>query len=344
MFKRLAQVRLNDLHFKLDRRSGLRAIIAIHDISRGPALGGCRALHYQDEQDAIEDALRLAQGMSYKAALAGLDQGGGKAVILLPPEPFDRQALFEAFGRFVEELGGRYITAMDSGTSIQDMDWIAGQTEHVTCTSRQGNPGPYTALGVFSGIQAGLKHLGIDQLAGRHVAIQGLGNVGEALADLLADAGAHLTVTDHNTDKIAQLQQRHRNIEVVAPEALLSVQCDVLAPCALGGILNNDSLEHLHCRLIAGSANNQLASAETGRQLHLKGVLYLPDFLLNAGGLISVALQHRKASNAEIEQRIRAIGTQIEALLKQAQARRQPPSDLADLMAEEILYGPDVID
>lgn len=248
MFDMMDAARLEGLHLAQDPATGLKAIIAIHSTRLGPALGGCRYLPYPNDEAAIGDAIRLAQGMSYKAALAGLEQGGGKAVIIRPPHLDNRGALFEAFGRFIESLGGRYITAVDSGTSSADMDCIAQQTRHVTSTTQAGDPSPHTALGVFAGIRASAQaRLGSDDLEGLRVAVQGLGHVGYALAEQLAAVGAELLVCDLDPGRV-QLAVEQLGAHPLAPEALLSTPCDILAPCGLGGVLTSQSVSQLRSR------------------------------------------------------------------------------------------------
>ncbi|MDU3295404.1 MAG: Glu/Leu/Phe/Val dehydrogenase dimerization domain-containing protein, partial [Pseudomonas aeruginosa] len=254
MFDMMDAARLEGLHLAQDPATGLKAIIAIHSTRLGPALGGCRYLPYPNDEAAIGDAIRLAQGMSYKAALAGLEQGGGKAVIIRPPHLDNRGALFEAFGRFIESLGGRYITAVDSGTSSADMDCIAQQTRHVTSTTQAGDPSPHTALGVFAGIRASAQaRLGSDDLEGLRVAVQGLGHVGYALAEQLAAVGAELLVCDLDPGRV-QLAVEQLGAHPLAPEALLSTPCDILAPCGLGGVLTSQSVSQLRCAAVAGAA------------------------------------------------------------------------------------------
>src|SRR5690606_17022548 len=265
MFAQMEAVRLEALHLARDPVTGLRAVIAIHSTRLGPALGGCRFLDYPDEDSAIRDALRLAQGMSYKAALAGLAQGGGKAVIMKPARLNDRAALFEAFGRMVDSLGGRYITAVDSGTSSADMDCIARQA---------GDPSPATCLGVFAGIRATARaRLGSDDLEDLRIAIQGLGHVGYALAELLAAAGAELLVSDHNPG-LVQLAVEQLGAHPVPSEALLATPCDILAPCGLGGIFNSFTVAQLRCAAVAGAANNQLIHPGIADELEARGILY----------------------------------------------------------------------
>ncbi|MGI9282943.1 MAG: Leu/Phe/Val dehydrogenase [Endozoicomonas sp.] len=339
MFRQITEARLNDIHLKYDEASGLRAIVAIHNTRRGPALGGCRIIPYTSTEDAVTDAIRLAKGMSYKAALAGLDLGGGKSVIMEPEGPYDREKLFRAFGQFIDELGGRYITAMDSGSRVSDMDIIATQTQHVSCTSSSGNPAPSTALGVYKGIQATLKahqEFGLS-LKGMTVAVQGLGNVGFALCQLLHQDGAKLIVTDIDEQKVQQCVQEFGATAVNAEE-IYSVPCDIFSPCGLGGILSENTISQLQCAAVAGSANNQLLTPECGQLLFDKGILYAPDYLINAGGLIFVAMTHQGKSQNEMNHRINAIEDTLLQVYRHEQQRRAPSSLIADHMAEVLLY------
>jgi leucine dehydrogenase len=340
MFAMMETTRLESLHFAQDPQTGLKAIIAIHNSRLGPALGGCRYLSYVDEQSAIEDALRLAKGMSYKAALAGVAHGGGKAVIIRPDHVDNRGALFEAFGRFIETLNGHYITAMDSGTSSADMDCIAQHTQHVTSTTAEGDPSPHTAMGVFAGIRAtAMARLGGDNLEGLRVAIQGLGHVGYALAEQLHAAGAELLVSDLDMGRV-QLAVEQLGAHPVASEALLTTPCDILAPCGLGGVLNSETAGQLRCSAVAGAANNQLASSDVADTLQARGILYAPDYVINAGGLIYVALRHRGESLLAITNHLSQISLRLTEIYAHAQADKRPPSRVADVMAERLLYGP----
>lgn len=339
MFAQMEAVRLEALHLARDPVTGLRAVIAIHSTRLGPALGGCRFLDYPDEDSAIRDALRLAQGMSYKAALAGLAQGGGKAVIMKPARLNDRAALFEAFGRMVDSLGGRYITAVDSGTSSADMDCIARQTLHVTSTSQAGDPSPHTALGVFAGIRAtALARLGSDDLEDLRIAIQGLGHVGYALAELLAAAGAELLVSDHNPG-LVQLAVEQLGAHPVPSEALPATPCDILAPCGLGGIFNSFTVAQLRCAAVAGAANNQLIHPGIADELEARGILYAPDYVINSGGLIHVSLQHAGAPPERITEQMREIPRRLTDIYAHAQAEKRSPARVADEQAERLLYG-----
>ncbi|MDV3442776.1 Glu/Leu/Phe/Val dehydrogenase dimerization domain-containing protein, partial [Pseudomonas otitidis] len=334
MFNQMEGARLEALHLAQDPVTGLRAIIAIHDTRLGPALGGCRYLAYPDDDSALRDAIRLARGMSYKAALAGLPHGGGKAVILRPAHVPDRAALFEAFGRMVETLGGRYITAVDSGTSSLDMDCVALHTRHVTSTQAAGDPSPCTALGVFAGIRASaLARLGSDDLEGLRIAVQGLGNVGYALAEQLAAAGADLLVSDLDPGRV-QLAVDQLGAHPVASDALLTTPCDILAPCGLGGVLNAQSAPQLRCAVVAGAANNQLASPDIADLLEARGILYAPDYVINSGGLIHVALRHRGDDMPAITAHLARIGQRLTDIYAHAQADKRSPARVADALAE----------
>lgn len=339
MFAIMEAARLEALHLAQDPATGLKAIIAIHSTRLGPALGGCRYLAYPDDVSALRDAVRLAQGMSYKAAMAGLEQGGGKAVIIRPPHVEDRGALFEAFGRFIETLNGRYITAVDSGTSSADMDCIAQHTRHVTSTTSAGDPSPHTAMGVFAGIRATAQaRLGSDDLEGLRVAVQGLGHVGYALAEQLHAAGAELLVSDLDPGRV-RLAVEQMGAQPVSPEALLSTPCDILAPCGLGGVLNAQTVGQLHCAAVAGAANTQLASAEIADLLEARGILYAPDYVINSGGLIYVALRHRGEELPAITAHLAQIGRRLTEIFAHAQTDKRSPARVADQMAERLLYG-----
>lgn len=281
--------------FCSDKGSGLRAIVAIHSTTLGPALGGCRMWPYKSEDDALRDVLRLSRGMTYKSAAAGLNLGGGKAVIIGDPKTMKTEELFRAFGRFVQSLGGRYITAEDVGTSVREMDWVRTETDFVTgirrCFGGSGDPGPVTAYGVFHGIRAAMKWCyGDDSLKDKVIALQGVGNVGLHLVSHLHDAGAKIFATDIDQEHIKAAQSRFPSVEFVAPESIFDVSCDVFAPCALGGVVNDDTISRLKCNVIAGSANNVLADEdEHSNKLKERNILYAPDFVISAGGLINVA-------------------------------------------------------
>ncbi len=277
-----------------DKASGLKALIGIHDTTLGPALGGARMWTYASDADALKDVLRLSRGMTYKAAVAGLNLGGGKAVIIGDPRTMKTEQMFRAFGRFIEGLGGRYITAEDVGTSLNEMVWIRSETKYVTGIPVElggsGDPSPVTAFGTYMGIKAcaNVKY-GSDSLNGKRVSIQGAGNVASTLAKYLTDEGAKVTITDIYIDKAHQVA-KDTGSEVVAPEAIYDVPCDIFAPAALGGVINDQTLLKLNCDIIAGPANNQLAEEDRhGDILKERGILFAPDYVINAGGLINVA-------------------------------------------------------
>ncbi|MCP4870957.1 MAG: Glu/Leu/Phe/Val dehydrogenase [Proteobacteria bacterium] len=272
---------------------GLKAIIAIHDTQLGPALGGCRFYPYASEADALRDVLRLARGMTYKASCAGLNLGGGKAVILGDPRKDKSEALMRAFGCFVESLGGRYITAEDSGTTVADMDHIRVETSHVCGVSAaaggSGDPSPVTAWGVFHGVRAALHQMfGSADVGGRTVAVQGVGNVGYHLVKYLTDEGAKTIITDVDEARLERCRDEFGST-VVSPDAIYDAEADVFSPCALGAIINDDTIERLKVKIVAGGSNNQLDNmARHGARLKERKILYAPDYVINAGGLINV--------------------------------------------------------
>ena len=294
VFEELDQRDHEQVVFCRDEVSGLRAIIGIHSTTLGPALGGCRMYPYASEKDALIDVLRLSRGMTYKAAVAGLNLGGGKAVIIGDPKKHKSEALWRAMGRFIEGLGGRYITAEDSGTSMSDMEYMRMETNWVVGISRalggSGDPSPVTALGVFSAMRAAIeKKLGTSSFEGMTVAVQGVGHVGYHLVGHLADAGAKVFVADLDLDSVRKVIHDHR-AEAVAPEEIHQVPCEIFAPCAMGGGLNETSIPELNCKIVAGAANNQLREEKAdGMRLVERDILYAPDFVVNAGGLINVA-------------------------------------------------------
>ncbi|MEX0737830.1 MAG: Glu/Leu/Phe/Val dehydrogenase dimerization domain-containing protein [Pseudohongiella sp.] len=339
MFDKIERADLNELHFRHDKSSGLRAIIAIHNTRLGPALGGCRFITYDSDDDAIEDVIRLARGMSYKAAIANVPQGGGKAVILKPLEPFDRQELFQAFGSFIHDLGGRYITAVDSGSLITDMDEVALNTPYVSGTTRDGHdPSPVTALGVYAGICAAVQHqLGRTSLKGLRIAVQGLGNVGYALAALLHKDGARLIVSDIDERRVQRCVSEF-GAEAVDSNSIYGVDCDLFAPCGLGGVINARTIPQLRCSIVAGAANNQLSDDGQGEVLHKKGILYAPDYVINAGGLIQVSLGYLKKPASEINQRTLALGGTLTDLFERSRADNVSPEQIANRVAESLLF------
>jgi leucine dehydrogenase len=327
-----------DLHFKVDPVSGMRAIVAIHSTKLGPALGGCRFIEYADTASAIYDAMRLARGMSYKAASVNLPLGGGKSVIIKPSGPFDREAYFHAFGRFINELNGRYITALDSGTMLSDMDIINQHSPYVASLSKyNGDPSPYTAQGIFKGIQAAASFkLGKENLRGLHIAVQGLGHVGYALASYLHEAGAKLTVADINPDNV-QRAMKELGANAVSTDQIHKVACDIFSPCALGAIINDITINQLQTSIVAGAANNQLAHTYHGQLLHNKGILYAADYVINAGGLIFAASKYLKTHEDDVMQQIDGIGHSLLEIFTRSQRENRPASEIADILAQEKL-------
>ncbi len=319
---------------------GLRTIIAIHDTTLGPALGGCRIWPYESEEEALTDVLRLSRAMTYKASAAGLNLGGGKAVIIADPKQQKSEALFRAFGRFVQSLNGRYITAEDVGTDVTDMEWIRMETKHVvglnTDRGGSGDPSPVTALGVLHGIEASLQNAGRtgDLFKGLRVAIQGLGHCGSHLAQLLHQRGAQLVVTDLN-EELTEAARVDFDAEVVAPTDILAADVDVFAPCAMGAVINPESIDVIKAPIIAGSANNQLATPDMGHELEKRGKIYAPDFVLNAGGLINVSFELWGYNRERALRRTRNIYYQMRKVYKIARENGMPTHEAAMQMAVE---------
>lgn len=289
LFRYAEFLNFGEIHIKFDPVTHLKAIIAVHNLKRGPAIGGCRMVRYHNADAALEDAMRLAYGMSFKSAMSNLPHGGAKAVLMAPKIIKDRKAYLYAFADFVDSLGGSYVTAVDSGTSMQDMDIIAERTPFVTTTTKLGdlgNPSIHTATGVRRAIEAAVKFkLGRDSVEGIHVAIQGAGHVGFSLASELHARGATLTMTDINQESLLQCVEAF-NVAVCEPDMIYSVNADVFSPCALGAILNTKNIHQLKATMVVGSANNQLAHHHHADLMHERGILYAPDFVANAGGLI----------------------------------------------------------
>ena len=332
-----------------DRASGLTAIIAIHSTHLGPAAGGTRFWHYADPAGAMRDALRLSRGMSYKNAMAGLPMGGGKAVILADRTGTKTPAMLAAFGDAVEALGGRYVTAEDVGITEADMVAVSQRTAHVSGLpvagegSAGGDPGPFTAMGIFLGIKAAVRHkLGKDSVAGVHVALQGTGSVGGGVARLLAQEGATLTLAALHAARAAELA-RALGASVAASDAIMSTSCDVFSPNALGAILDDEGIARLDCAIVAGGANNQLAKADHGAVLAARGVLYAPDYVINAGGIISVALEYlarRAGTPADINvvrKRLAHIPGRLESIWAESDSTDTSPDVVADRMAQSLI-------
>jgi leucine dehydrogenase len=341
LFGHLRAYDYGEVHFKFDKATQLRAIVAIHDSRLGPALGGCRFLPYDTDEDAVVDALRLARGMTYKAALAGLPHGGGKSVIIRPAKHFDRVALFRAFGKFLEDLGGHYITAEVSGTGLEDMEVVRTATKHVTgidvAHGGSGDPSPFTALGVRRGIEACVEFkLKKSSLNGVHVAVQGVGHVGYHLCKELAAAGAKLSVADVDPLK-SERAKREFGAEVVPLDRIFEVQCDVIAPCALGSALNDETIPRMKATIVAGAANNQLAEPRHGDDLHARGILYAPDYAINAGGLVNVAQEVRGYDAKVSREKTLKIYDTIMDIAQRSAKLNAPTYRVADILVEEKL-------
>ena len=333
--------------FHFDAASGLRAIIAVHNTRLGCGLGGCRMYPYASDVDALTDVLRLSRGMTYKAALAGLPQGGGKSVILGDPRRDKTPELIRAMGRFVDSLGGTYVVAEDSGTSVPDIRLMAEHTRHVggladaasIAAGRTGDPSPATALGTFIGIRAAVRFaLDRDDLRGLNVAIQGVGNVGYRLARHLHEAGARLWVTDIHAPAVERAVAEF-GATPVAMDDIHALAVDVFAPCALGAILNERTIPQIRARVIAGAANNQLATPADGVRLLERGLLYAPDYVINAGGIIDIHYEGPGHDVAVVEAHLQRIGGTLTTIFKRSSSENRPTGVIADAMAEAIFRG-----
>ena len=331
------------VHLFDDPASGLRAIVAIHSTNLGPASGGTRFWHYADGEAAITDALRLSRGMSYKNAMAGLPAGGGKGVILAPADRRKTPELLAAFGRAVDSLGGRYVTAEDVGVGEADMVAISRETRHVVGLPVKegmagGDPGPTTAFGVFLGVKAAVRRaLGRDSVEGVHVAIQGTGSVGGGLARHLAAEGARLTLADADAGRAERLAAELGGRAVAADE-IMTVEADVLSPCALGAILTESSIAALKVPVVAGGANNQIATPGDAQRLHARGILYAPDYVINAGGIINVVFEYLgDKSRADVEAQVAGIPVRLEQVWAESAATGDPAAVVADHMAQRLI-------
>jgi leucine dehydrogenase len=332
-----------DVHFFSDEKSGLKAIIAIHSTRLGPAGGGARFWHYADDADALVDALRLSRGMSYKNAMAGLSLGGGKAVILADGDRTKTPEMLHAFGKAVDHLRGRYVTAEDVGINVADMIEVARSTKYVAGLPNSagdvgGDPGPHTSLGVFLGIKAAVKRaLGKDSVSGLHIAMQGAGSVATGVALHACTEGAKLSIADVDPAK-AQKLANATNGKVVSPDEILGLEADVVSPNALGAILNEKSIAALRTPIVAGGANNQLATPEDGRRLHQRGILYAPDYVINAGGIINVCTEYVGDGDASlVRQRIEGIPVRLEQIWAESASNGLDPAAVADAMAQRLI-------
>lgn len=327
-----------------DKITGLKAIIAIHNTHRGPALGGCRMWNYRSDAEALNDVLRLSRGMTYKSALANLDLGGGKSVIIGDPRQHKTADLLAAMGRFLERTGNQYIAAEDSGTSVADLQVMAQHTHNVAGITAHlgidgqpsnGDPSPATAYGAFIGLKTAVRHqLKRTELNGLKVAIQGVGNVGYRLAEYLHHAGAELYVTDIHPDQLQHAVQQF-GATPVAQSEILSLDVDVIAPCALGAILNDDSIPQIKARVIAGAANNQLAAPRHDQMLRERGILYAPDYVLNAGGIIDIFYDRIGHDHNKVRAHIETIDDTLSEIFNRANEQQRPTGEIANTLAEE---------
>ncbi|MDE0061828.1 MAG: amino acid dehydrogenase [Gammaproteobacteria bacterium] len=333
------------VHHVFDKTSGLRAIIAIHSTALGPAAGGCRRWHYGSEAEALNDVLRLSRGMSYKNALAGLPFGGGKCVVLCEPGETKSAEVFQALGAAVDSLGGRYITGEDVGVSTRDMAQVGTRTKFVSGLPHVngavgGDPSPWTALGVALGMEAAARRkLGAGSLEGLRVAVQGVGHVGFHLCRLLAERGARLVVSDLNADNLRRTVQQF-GARAVPPEAILFQDVEILAPCALGAVLNARTIPGLKCRVVAGSANNQLETAPDAMRLHERGILFAPDYVINSGGVICIAREYLGGCTRQrLADEVHRIPQRLTAIFDESARTGRPASVVADEMAEMVLHS-----
>ncbi len=322
-----------------NKEVGLKAIIAIHNTALGPALGGTRMWNYKSDEEALIDVLRLSKGMTYKASAAGLNLGGGKAVIIGDPKTDKSEGLFRAFGTFVNSLGGKYITAEDVGTTVKDMEYIFAETPFVTgipeALGGSGDPSPYTARGVLMSIKASVKYkLGKDSLDGVHVAVQGLGNVGKYLVKYLSEEGAKLTVADIDQEKVKWICETY-GAENADPSGIVTSKCDVFAPCALGAVINDETVSKLQTTIVAGGANNILLDSKHGDMLKEQDILYAPDFVANAGGLMNVFVELEGYSKERAMDKVEAVYDNMMEVFKTAKKQDVPTYKAAQIVAQK---------
>lgn len=337
----LASMGFGDIHIKYDPQTELLAIITIHSNKLGPAIGGCRCIEYPDFTNALQDALNLARNMSYKTAICKLAWGGAKAVLLKPKQINDRSAYYRAFGRFVNELNGRYVTSIDSGTKLTDLAIIAEETPYVTGLAEQygdnRDPSLATALGVKYGIAASVKYkLNKDQLAGLTIAIQGVGHVGYHLCKLLKHEKVNLIVSD-NDPQLAERCSHEFDAQIVAPAEILKVECDVFSPCALGGIINTNSIPNLKTKIIAGSANNQITDKGSEALLAHYNILYAPDFVISSGGVILATALYDNRPATDIDKQLMHLYEVLLTIYTRADSEKLPTATVAEHIAEERL-------
>ena len=331
------------VHVATDRETGLKAVIAVHSRHLGPGAGGVRFWHYEEPGEAVRDVLRLSRGMSFKNAMAGLPLGGGKAVILADPARTKTPELLAAYGRIVESLGGAYVTAEDVGITVPDLVQVSKHTRYIAGLpvgegEVGGDPGPHTSYGVFLGIKAAVRRaLGSETLEGLHIAIQGAGSVAGGVARRAAEEGARISLTDIDRARAERLAEE-TGATVVAPEEIMTIEADVLSPNALGAILTADSIAALRVAVVAGGANNQLATPEDGQAIHQRGILYAPDYVINAGGIINVSTEYLKDGDQEtVKRRIGQIPVRLDQIWDESAATGRNPAEVADAMAMRLI-------
>lgn len=336
IFDYLEEYDYEQLVFCYDKNSGLKAIIGIHDTTLGPALGGTRIWNYENEEDAIIDVLRLSKGMTYKNAAAGLNFGGGKAVILGDPKKIKSEVLFRTLGRYIEGLNGRYITAEDVNSTTEDMFYVNQETDYVVgLDGKSGDPSPVTAFGVYRGIQAALESVyGSNSLNGKTIAVQGVGAVGYELCRLLKEGGANLIITALSKESIDRVVN-DIGAKAVAPDEIYGQECDVFAPCALGAVINDFTIDKLKCKIIAGAANNQLKDAKHGDILEEKGILYVPDYIINAGGVINVYEEFVGYDKEKAMEKASKIFDNVKEIIQISKRDKIPTYKAADKLAED---------
>jgi len=338
-FEKLYSEGHEEVVFFADSTCNLKVIVAIHSTILGPALGGTRMWPYKNEEEALEDVLRLSKGMTYKASVSGLNLGGGKAVIIGDPERDKSEALFRSYGQFIESMNGRYITAEDVNIGVEDIEYIYTETDHVSGVAithgGSGDPSPWTARGVFRGMEAScLKVFGDRSLNGKVVALQGAGAVGQHLGEFLADEGAKIFFTDINEKNIQKFREKVPHAELVAVDEIYDMECDIYAPCALGATINDSTIDRLKCKIVTGAANNQLAEPRHGDILRQKGILYAPDYLVNAGGLMNVSIEFEGWSDAKAKRMVDTIYKTTLEIFKISDEQDIPIYKATDVLAE----------